>query len=490
LRSDRHAAAVVDERFRRKTFAGLVVAALLVLVVGGFGQILLSRQRARGGEALHSKASATCVRAARAVAAGNATAIDSFALDDDLLFAAVVASDGTVLRAAGPRADAASLEPPASSRSISEPDVVDARSAGGVPSRVVATLSAADESVRIALSRKSLDREIASTRTAIAIAALVLFGFGFVAGFALGGRSTRPRTPRRQPALPRPVARAEEAPLQPLVLVVEDDADFRVCLERVLERGGFRVAFATNADQAISVAHRLRPVAVTLDIGLPASPSAVHTSAADVVRALRADDANREVAIVVVTGREADEARDWLRREVGTAPDVLSKTEEPGRVLDRLRKLLRGGGHDMPLEPGARLRILVADDDPDVSWFLSKVLPCERYALESVGDGQQVIDAMSGAKRLPDCLILDLMMPVKDGPSVIRELYAKHGGAPVPIIVVTNFLDSTELREVDDLPREGVLKVITKQALHLDPSVLLRVLDTALGAAGVPEGGA
>ncbi|MBI3846576.1 MAG: response regulator transcription factor [Planctomycetes bacterium] len=461
----------------------------------------MSRAWSRGENVQRSKAAALCRRAARSLAAGDATALGPIASDADVLYAAIVRGDGSLESAAGPLASSApALVPLGPSAGVSEPAISEQREAPGVPLHLEAALAVPESGgvVRVAVSLEPLENDAAATRRAVAATAFVLFGFGFVVGFGL----VRPRAEETRrdslstiPIVPRdlgPVGPASGDASRPLVLVVEDDLDFRACLEGVLERGGFRVAIAGNADEAVRLAKSLHPMAVTLDVGLPMSPSARHASAADVIRALRSDSSTRHAAIVVVTGQETLATRAWLCRETGLeAPEVFAKTVRPRELLERLHALLANGGHDMPPPPGGRRRILVADDDPDVRWFLSKVLPRDRYSLESVEDGQQALDALSGSARKPDCLILDLVMPVKDGMSVIRELRARHGTAPVPIIIVTGFAEALERDAVTSFSGDGTVQIITKEALHLDPSTLLRALDRAfvefVGPAGLEE---
>ena len=70
---------------------------------------------------------------------------------------------------------------------------------------------------------------------------------------------------------------------RPLVLVVDDMADTRRLMRRVLERASLRVAEAATGEAALKVIHLARPDAVVLDLRLPG------ISGFDVARAVRAD---------------------------------------------------------------------------------------------------------------------------------------------------------------------------------------------------------
>ena len=77
--------------------------------------------------------------------------------------------------------------------------------------------------------------------------------------------------------------------------------------------------------------------------------------------------------------------------------------------------------------------VLVAEDDQSVRESLVLALRTEGYELEAEEDGAQTLDAV--ARRPPDVIVLDVMMPVVDGLTVCRKLRAAHCG--VPILMLT-----------------------------------------------------
>jgi DNA-binding response OmpR family regulator len=65
-------------------------------------------------------------------------------------------------------------------------------------------------------------------------------------------------------------------------------------------------------------------------------------------------------------------------------------------------------------------RIVVADDDPDVRRVLSVILTGEGHTVLPVADGDAALELL--AREAPDLLILDVMMPKKDGFMVMKEM--------------------------------------------------------------------
>lgn len=78
-------------------------------------------------------------------------------------------------------------------------------------------------------------------------------------------------------------------------------------------------------------------------------------------------------------------------------------------------------------------RILIVEDEPDIALGLQQDLLLEGYDVDVVGDGQSAVErAERGAI---DLILLDVMLPRKDGFAVCREL--RRSGKRVPIIVLT-----------------------------------------------------
>ncbi len=77
--------------------------------------------------------------------------------------------------------------------------------------------------------------------------------------------------------------------------------------------------------------------------------------------------------------------------------------------------------------------ILLAEDDPTLRTGLSIALESEGYEVCACADGAEALAAY--AKRKPDLIVLDIMMPVKSGYDVCMDIRRK--GDTVPIIFLT-----------------------------------------------------
>lgn len=78
------------------------------------------------------------------------------------------------------------------------------------------------------------------------------------------------------------------------------------------------------------------------------------------------------------------------------------------------------------------MRILVADDEPEMTMVLTALLRREHYSVDVVDNGQDALDY--GLTENYDGLILDIMMPKLDGLQVLRGLRAQNVTTPVLLL--------------------------------------------------------
>ena len=79
------------------------------------------------------------------------------------------------------------------------------------------------------------------------------------------------------------------------------------------------------------------------------------------------------------------------------------------------------------------MKVLLVEDEPRVAGFIAKGLREQTYAVDTATDGEQAM-YYAGVNEY-DVVILDVMLPVKDGCAVCRDLRA--GGFRTPILMLT-----------------------------------------------------
>jgi DNA-binding response OmpR family regulator len=79
--------------------------------------------------------------------------------------------------------------------------------------------------------------------------------------------------------------------------------------------------------------------------------------------------------------------------------------------------------------------VLIVDDDPDLVETVSMMLESKGYEVGKAYDGIEGEEAIK--KRRPDVLILDVMMPQKNGYQLCKELKSNKWTQDIPIVLLT-----------------------------------------------------
>ena len=111
-------------------------------------------------------------------------------------------------------------------------------------------------------------------------------------------------------------------------------------------------------------------------------------------------------------------------------------------------------------------RILLVDDEEELALAVKIRLQSKGYQVALAGDGRQAIEAVE--RERPDLVLLDIMMPVMDGYSCLRELNKRFGRGQIPVIILTARDRMKDLFEL-----EGIEDYIVKPFDHEDLLVRL-----------------
>ena len=127
------------------------------------------------------------------------------------------------------------------------------------------------------------------------------------------------------------------------------------------------------------------------------------------------------------------------------------------------------------------MRVLIADDEPEMASVLEALLRRENYSVDMVHDGQDALDY--GLADNYDCLVLDIMMPKKDGIQVLQALRAQNVSTPVLLLTaksqVEDRIAGLDSGADDYLPKPfhngeflARVRALTRRGQVFTPSVL------------------
>ena len=124
------------------------------------------------------------------------------------------------------------------------------------------------------------------------------------------------------------------------ILVVEDEADVRVYLSRVLEENGFRVGSAADGAAALREVEKERPDVIMLDLSMP------ETSGVRFYRNLKERPELRDIPVIFVTGitgpgGSKDTERFYNAQRQVPPPDAfIGKPIDPEELVATVKKLI------------------------------------------------------------------------------------------------------------------------------------------------------
>jgi DNA-binding NarL/FixJ family response regulator len=96
-------------------------------------------------------------------------------------------------------------------------------------------------------------------------------------------------------------------------------------------------------------------------------------------------------------------------------------------------KVKKRGGRRQP-KPAARVRVVIADDDPLVLNEIARILETRFDVVKRVGNGRELVDVTS--KLSPSVVVTDVTMPEMNGIEATRLITANHDGVKVVVLSV------------------------------------------------------
>ncbi|MFL5182388.1 MAG: response regulator, partial [Microvirga sp.] len=249
-----------------------------------------------------------------------------------------------------------------------------------------------------------------------------------------------------------------------VVLIVEDDAMFGSVLLELAREKGFKGLIAGDGATALALAHRYKPHAITLDLGLPDMDGWA------LLDLLKHDQRTRHVPIHVIS--VTDERKRGMR---AGAFGYLEKPVDRDALMEALSKTKEF--IDRPVK-----NLLLVEDDDGQRLSIAALLEHEEVQITSVGTAEAALQAI--ATRRFDCVIVDLGLPDLPGAELIERIRRAAGGLDLPIVVYTG----QDLGQDDEDRLEQIAStVIVKDMDSADKLLHETALFLHRAIAGVPE---
>jgi signal transduction histidine kinase/CheY-like chemotaxis protein/HAMP domain-containing protein len=229
------------------------------------------------------------------------------------------------------------------------------------------------------------------------------------------------------------------APGDRVVLIVEDDAMFASVLLELAREQGFRGLIAMDGAAALALAHRYKPHAITLDIGLPDMDGWA------LLDLLKHDQRTRHVPIHVISVDD-QKKRGIKAGAFGFLEKPVDRDALMG-ALNRTKDFI-----DRPVK-----NLLLVEDDDIQRMSIAELIKSEQVDVTGVSSAESALDSIQARKF--DCAVVDLGLPDLPGTELIERIRKTKGGEDLPIIIYTGQdLTRAEERQLERIAATVIVK--------------------------------
>ncbi len=225
------------------------------------------------------------------------------------------------------------------------------------------------------------------------------------------------------------------------LLIVEDDSELRRNLELLLGREQLQIVAVGTLAGALEQLSTVTFDCMVMDLSLPDG------SGYDLLEHMASNDDVGFPPVIVYTGRALSREEEQRLRRYSKSI-IIKGARSPERLLDEVTLFLHSVEASLPSDQQRLLRearrrdtvldgrtVLLAEDDVRNIFALSSVLEPLGVTLEIARNGQEAVDRL--AEREVDLVLMDIMMPEKDGLAAMREIRAQRHLQDLPIIALT-----------------------------------------------------
>jgi two-component system response regulator AtoC len=129
-----------------------------------------------------------------------------------------------------------------------------------------------------------------------------------------------------------------------------------------------------------------------------------------------------------------------------------------------------------------RPTILIAEDELEVRAYLQAALECQGFSVETACDGDEVLSTLQSSRSPIAAILMDIVMPNRDGLETLREIRRTHSDMPVIVISGTS-----STLDVATAMKLGAVNFLSKPVVHEDLRNAVRRIFDARGENGDPK---
>lgn len=199
------------------------------------------------------------------------------------------------------------------------------------------------------------------------------------------------------------------------VVCIDDDFNAQRLYKQYLEEHGFKVISFDGREEILSKITEIMPEVILLDIMLP------YRDGWEILADLKDSPSTRKIPVIMISLLSEKNLAYQMR-----ADEYLIKPVTQEELIETINRITinREG-----------LDVLIADDDENYLKLIGQFLREETINYRIARDGENALLSMQQKK--PDLLLLDIMMPKKDGFAILEEIKKREEWKDLPVIILT-----------------------------------------------------
>ncbi len=238
------------------------------------------------------------------------------------------------------------------------------------------------------------------------------------------------------------------------ILVIDDDPDVRLSMENILREQVYSVEQAPGGEQGLTLALKNLPDLIILDLLMPGMDGFT------VLEQLKNNPRTRKIPVIILTAKDITVSE---RAELeGSAWRIIEKGKI-GRqeLLHEIDHVLADLEYRLPAGHGNKPEILVIEDNDVAAMQIKSALEENGFKVSAASNGAEGLERVK--TRVPDAVILDLMMPGIDGFEVLETIRSTRWTTDLPVLILT----AKELtrQERVQLKRNNVQQLVQKGSM-------------------------
>lgn len=272
------------------------------------------------------------------------------------------------------------------------------------------------------------------------------------------------------------------------ILLIEDDVPLREAIYKKLLQEGYDVDLAKDGIEGLEKIRMGHPDLILLDIILP------RMNGFEILDALAAEGSVKAQPVIIISNSgQPVEIEKALQMGV---KDYLVKADfGPDEVIEKVKKQIGGGtglGEEVSLDEaprekkelampekqksqkGAGKKILIVEDDKFLRDLVVFKLEQEGFGVIEVATADEALEKVKQEK--PDLILLDIILPGKDGFIFLQEMKQDASIASIPVIALSNLGQDSEIKKGLEL---GAKDYLVKASLT--PSEIIEKIMMVLG---------